>query len=113
MRWIRYKLFIFILVTTPCFASSDGSLGIGVDVEVSGYFSPSVENMIVQSIQAGSLAELAGLMVGDKVISINSCDIPGCSVSYVRRAMDSNEAGNIEFLVEREHGSTLSLTVVK
>lgn len=111
MRWIRYTL--FILVTTPCFASSEDSLGIGVDVEVSGYFSPSVESMIVQSIQDGSLAELAGLMVGDKVISINNCGIPGCSVSYMRKAMDSKEAGNIEFLVERDHGSILSLTVVK
>ncbi|MEI8641307.1 hypothetical protein P4S68_10385 [Pseudoalteromonas sp. Hal099] len=48
------------------------------DVSVSGFFSPEISEIDIIKVYADSVADLAGLKVGDKVIELDSCTIPAC-----------------------------------
>mgnify|MGYP001953183165 CR=1 FL=1 len=49
-----------------------------MDVSVSGFFSPEVKSAEVTSLEANSNAEKAGIAVGDQLVAVQDCKIPGC-----------------------------------
>lgn len=83
-----------------CWAGERG-LGFSFDVSGSGYIRPKLKTVVITHVISGGAAEMAGLQVGDRVISVNGCTIPGCLARKAWR------------LLKQPPGSSLALTVVR
>lgn len=80
MRPFCKQLFLIIslLVSTLVWAAAFEA-GIGVTAETTGFpFSPKLKSLTIVDIKSGLPAEQAGVRVGDRIIAINDCKIPGC-----------------------------------
>lgn len=80
MRPFRIQLFLIIsLLSSPLAWARPFEAGMGVSVETAGFFlSPKLQKVTVVAIKPGLPAESAGVVVGDRIIAINDCKIPGC-----------------------------------
>ena len=81
-----------MLIANSVFAQ--GSIGLVADVSVDGFFSPELVEFKIKSVVENSAAEKAGVIVGQQVISIDGCDIPGCPASKAKKLM-KRETGEI------------------
>jgi C-terminal processing protease CtpA/Prc len=48
------------------------------------FFSPEISEIDIIKVYADSVADLPGLKVGDKVIELDSCPIPGCPAKVAK-----------------------------
>lgn len=108
-----YKiLFVVLLVmSTAVFASEKGSIGFSAEVSVSGFFSPELSEVKVKEVFANSPAELAGVVVGDKILAIDGCNIPGCSATKGKKLMAKAPGEKLPLLVEKADGSQISIII--
>lgn len=86
--------------------------GFTLDVTVSGFFSPEVSKAVIKSVVAESPAEQAGLSVGDEVLAIEGCEIPGCSAKNAKASFNK-EAGDVLVLkMKKPNGEVYQADVV-
>lgn len=98
-KQLRYSLLALATLTYPLAALANGSIGIAAEVATSGIFSPTLESFTLTEVHPDSAAEAAGLQVGDSVVAIDHCGIPGCPASEAKT------------LMTREPGEILPLTI--
>ncbi|MCQ8821009.1 hypothetical protein NQT65_12430 [Pseudoalteromonas agarivorans] len=60
-------------------------------MSVSGFFSPEISEINIIKVYADSVADLAGLKVGDKVIELDGCAIPACSAEVTKKIDDKKQ----------------------
>lgn len=82
-----------------------GSIGLGAEVSVDGFFSPEVVSFKVNSVEANSAAAKAGIKVGQQVLAIDGCQIPGCPASKAKKLMNRNAGETLPLLVKHADGS--------
>ncbi|WP_441004491.1 PDZ domain-containing protein [Pseudocolwellia agarivorans] len=87
-------------------AKDPSKVGITWDVTASGFFSPEITELTVKKVVADSPAEKAGFKIGDKVISIENCEIPGCSASKAKSYLKSESGTKLHFVIEGSEGKT-------
>ena len=87
MSVYKSLLFFIVLISFSTFAEAQGKIGFSLDVSVSGLFSPELEAVVVKTVEADSAAQAAGVEAGDVVLSIDGCDIPGCSATKGQKLM--------------------------
>ncbi|MCP4051882.1 MAG: hypothetical protein GY739_02255 [Mesoflavibacter sp.] len=69
---------VYLLLLIPLIGhAEEGTFGFAANVSVSGFFSPEISELDIIKVYADSVADLAGLKVGEKVIELDSCTIPG------------------------------------
>lgn len=75
-----YSLILITLITLgQSVPAAAFEAGIGVTAETTGFpFSPKLKSLTIVEIKSGLPAEQAGVRVGDRIIAINDCKIPGC-----------------------------------
>jgi C-terminal processing protease CtpA/Prc len=91
---------IFLLLLTFCntsYAAEKGKRGFITRWEIVGFFSPEIKSAKIKSVEPNSNAEKIGIKVGDRLIAINDCLIPGCSTSDAKK-LTNKEAGEVLFL---------------
>jgi C-terminal processing protease CtpA/Prc len=79
MRGFRIAMvFLGLLLFVPPSQAAEVKLGFSVRVEGEGFFlNPVVKKLFVEAVTKGSLAEAAGLKVGDEIIQIEGKNVVG------------------------------------
>lgn len=80
---------VVLLVIASSAMAAGGKLGFGSQVSVSGFFSPTLEQVKVTTVAAGSPAATAGLKPGDYIVEVNGKPVSGAPA----RAMASQFKG--------------------
>jgi C-terminal processing protease CtpA/Prc len=102
-----------LAVSTSAMAADKGKMGFSLDIAVEGgFFNPSLESVKVKSLVAGGAAEKAGLLVGDQILKIADCAIPGCPADDAKDLMKKNKGESVSFLIKQADGTEVTKTVV-
>jgi len=110
------KLKVFFLsalfFANAVYAEGVGKRGFVMDVAVSGFFSPEVKSAKVISLEPLSNAEKAGIKIGDELIAVHECEIPGCPAKKAKKLMTKKTGETVSLSFRREDQSTYSVELV-
>jgi len=87
-------LVALLLSVVPFTALAKARLGFGVAVATDGYFSTTLAQVTVDSVQPGSPSEKAGLKVGDLIVELNGKPIKGASGLAVKKILTGAKPGD-------------------
>jgi C-terminal processing protease CtpA/Prc len=105
-------LLLFSLLA-PATALAKGRLGFAIAVATDGYFSTTLAEVKVTSVQAGSPSEKAGLKAGDLLVEMNGTAIKGASGPAMKKILGSVKAGEHLLLkVQRASSGVLDIDIV-
>lgn len=94
-------------------AAEKGKIGLSLDIAVEGgFFNPTLSSVKVKKLTAGGAAEKAGVLVGDQILKIADCVIPGCPADDAKDLMKKNKGESVTFLIKQADGAELTKTVV-
>lgn len=106
-------VFCCSFVSTTGLAAEKGKIGMSLDIAVEGgFFSPTLASVKVKKLTAGGAAEKAGVLVGDQILKIDDCVIPGCPADDAKDLMKKNKGESVSFLIKQADGTELTKTVV-
>jgi C-terminal processing protease CtpA/Prc len=103
---------LFILLSFYCHAEDKGFSGLTLEVSVSGFFSPELSDIKVKEIAPNSPAKEAGIKVGDKLVTIDGCEIPGCPAYEGKKLMSKPAGQELPLSLERADGSKYSVSLL-
>lgn len=103
---------LLVLLTTAAIAEDKGYTGFTLDVGVSGFFSPELVSADVIKIDADSPAEKSGINVGDKLIAIDGCKIPGCPAKEGKKLISKLSGQLLPLTLQRADGSEYSVSLL-
>ncbi len=110
------KLFVIIglsvLFSFSVFAEEKGYTGFTLEVGVSGFFSPELVNADVIKIDPDSPADKSGIKVGDKLIAIEDCKIPGCGAQEGKKLISKLKGQLLPLTLQRADGSEYSVSLL-
>jgi predicted metalloprotease with PDZ domain len=117
LTWSFKQMFKFLvtsisIISFSILATDRIKLGTSADVETDGFFSPTLSSYTIQKVKPNSPAENAGIIVGQKLISVEDCKIPGCPVSEAKKLMRKESGSVINLLLENLDGSKVSAKVM-
>jgi S1-C subfamily serine protease len=93
---------ILFVSLVPSAAAAKPRLGFGVAVATESYFSTTLAEVTVESVQAGSPSDKAGLRVGDLIVELNGRTIKGASGLVIKRVLsDVNYGDHVLLKVQR------------
>ncbi len=102
-----------LMFSTAAMAAEKGKIGLSLDIAVEGgFFNPTLSSVKVKQLVAGGAAEKAGLVVGDQILKIADCAIPGCPADDAKDLMRKNKGESVTFLVKQADGTELTKTVI-
>ena len=105
-------LLIFSLLA-PATALAKGRLGFAISVATDGYFSATLAEVKVTSVQAGSPSEKAGLKVGDLLVELNGTAVKGANGRAMQKTLAGVKAGEHLLLkVQRANSGLLDIDIV-
>jgi len=103
---------LLIMFSVWVYAEDRGYTGFTLDVSVSGFFSPELVSIDVKEVKPDSPAEKSGIRVGDKLIEIDGCKIPGCPAHEGKRLISKPKGQLLPLMLQRADGSEYSATLV-
>ena len=106
-----FVLIIFVLLSCSLYAGNKGELGFTGAINVEGLFKPEISEFRVKEVIEGSPAEAAGLLVGQLVIEIDGCKIPGCPAKKAKNIMEKGVGEKLLLLVKNEDGSVAQVEI--
>jgi C-terminal processing protease CtpA/Prc len=106
VRITSFPLFIVLILSLPSSAAEQGRMGFSVNVVVEGsIFSPKIKEIRITEVFSDSPAEKAGLKIGQKVLSIDGCVIPGCSARKAKKIMNKKPGEILVLEIEKMDGT--------
>ncbi|MCA1928660.1 PDZ domain-containing protein [Rheinheimera sp.] len=100
-------------LNSTALAAEKGKLGLSLDISVEGgFFNPTLADVKVKKLVAGGAAEKAGVLVGDHIVKIADCIIPGCPADDAKDLMKKNKGESVSFLIKQEDGTEVIKTLV-
>ena len=109
MNSIRKIIILSLFLSFGAFA--EGKIGIAAGVSVDGFFSPEIIEFKIDKVHSGSPAEKAGAKVGQLVIELDGCKIPGCPANKAKKLMDKEAGEILPLLVKNLDGSEVLLKI--
>lgn len=111
---MRLKLLLIsiLFIANAVHADNLGKRGFVMNVAASGIFSPEVKSAKVSSVELDSNADKAGIKVGDELIAVHECKIPGCPVKKAKNLISKNTGETVSLSFRREDNSTYSVELV-
>ncbi|WP_337880838.1 PDZ domain-containing protein [Rheinheimera sp.] len=108
------KSLVTALIVVCCWSSQTMAAGLGLvgDVSVSGMFSPEVQEFKIKQVHPGSLAEKAGLLAGQRIVSIDDCKIPGCPADKARKLMKKSAGETLQLQVTNPDGTEQLVSIL-
>lgn len=112
MLLLSAAFYSFVMSTTAV-AAEKGKIGLALDIAVEGgFFNPTLSSVKVKKLVLGGAAEKAGILVGDQILKIANCAIPGCPADDAKDLMKRNKGESVSFLIKQADGTELIKTVV-
>lgn len=106
-------VFCSSVVSTTAVAAEKGKIGLALDIAVEGgFFNPTLSSVKVKELVPGGAAEKAGVLVGDQILKIADCAIPGCPADDAKDLMKRNKGESVSFLIKQADGTELTKTVI-
>lgn len=100
-------------MSTEVLAAEKGKIGLALDIAVEGgFFNPTLHTVKVKELVPGGGAEKAGVLVGDQILKIADCAIPGCPADDAKDLMKKNRGESVTFLIKQADGTEVAKTVV-
>lgn len=94
-------------------ATEKGKIGLALDIAVEGgFFNPTLASAKVKKLVPGGAAEKAGVLVGDQILKIADCAIPGCPADDAKKLMNKNKGQAVVFLIKQADGAELTKTII-
>ena len=112
MHRITLLIFIALLFSYSSLAEERGRIGLTLDITTGGIFSHELTELKVKSIDSNSPAEKAGIKVGQKILSIDGCKIPGCSASKSKKLLTRKPGDILPLLIERSDGTQVLIQIL-
>ena len=112
MRYFKVLILIISIFSFSSNAKEKGHIGFTVDVSVSGFFSPELKSVNVKEVIVGSPADLAGVKKGQKILSIDGCEVPGCPAKKAKKLMARKPGDTLPLLVEKLNGEQLVVKIL-
>ena len=109
MNSIRKLILVSFFLPFSVFA--EGKIGIAAVVSVDGFFSPEITEFKIDKVHSRSPAEKAGVKVGQLVIELDGCKIPGCPADKAKKLMDKEKGEILPLLVKNPDGSEVLLKI--
>jgi C-terminal processing protease CtpA/Prc len=109
MKSSALVLVLFALLSSlfPSPALAKALMGFGVAVATDGFFSTTLAEVKVASVQAGSPSEKAGLKTGDLIVELNGKPIKGASGPAHKKTLAAVERGDHVLLKVQRAGKGL------
>lgn len=111
MKIFKLVVTLLLIGSLNVLAAEQVKLGISGKVSADGFFSPKVMSFIIEKVTANSPADKAGIVVGQKIVSIDDCKIPGCPASEAKQLMRKESGEILQLLLENEDGSQIPVKV--
>lgn len=102
---------IAVLFLSPALCFAKGSIGIAAEVGTDGIFSPEISHFKISEVKPDSAAEAAGILVGDQVVAIDGCRIPGCPASKAKKLMAREAGDTLPLTIQRNGGEETLITI--
>lgn len=96
----------------PFAVFAEGKIGIAAGVSVDGFFSPEITEFKIDNVESGSPAEKAGIKIGQLVIELDGCKIPGCPADKAKKLMVKETGEILPLLVKNVDGSEVLLKIL-
>lgn len=101
-----------LLMLSSSALAEAGDKGFSLDVTVSGFFSPEVKQATIKTVDEGSSAEQQGIQVGDDIVAVDGCEIPGCSASEAKKSLQKEAGETVTLLMLKPNGEKYEANVV-
>ena len=85
------------------YSEDKGKVGLDLDVGVSGFFSSVLESAEVSFVESDSPAAKAGLQVGDRIVAIDDCQVPGCLTSDAKQRLKRQPGDLVPIVIQRDN----------
>lgn len=109
---LRVVLLSILFFVNTAYADSEGKRGFVLDVAVSGFFSPEVKSAKVISLESHSNAEKIGIKIGDELVAVYKCKIPGCPANKAKKLMTKKPGETVLLSFRREDQTIYSVALV-
>ena len=110
---LNFKILVILtlIISLNVFAGEQIKLGITGDVKAEGFFNTTITSYTITKVKPNSLAEKAGMVVGQKIVSVENCKIPGCPASEAKKLMRKESGDILKLLLENEDGSQIPVKI--
>lgn len=107
------RFFLLTLLAFSFEANADkyGDFGLAVRIAGSGYIFPKLQKVEVSLVKPGSSAEAEGISVGDAIVSINGCKIPGCPARKAKASILKGVGEQVTLELRNESGQRYNVTL--
>ena len=106
--------FILFLVLAPTSRAAEQKLGFAVDLKGEGFFlNPVVTEIHVSDVTKGSLAEAAGMRVGDQIIQLEGRKVAGMRALELRPYMKLNPGETRRMRLKHADGTEVDARITK
>ena len=102
---------LLMLLSSLAFAEDKGRIGLTLKIKFEGFFSPVILSADVEKVESGSVAEKSGIRVGDKVIKIEGCEIPGCPGDYAKELIEKRKGQLLSLVLQHADGSEYAVSL--
>ncbi|MBA6290002.1 PDZ domain-containing protein [Colwellia sp. MB3u-4] len=107
----KFLVTLISITSLGAFAGEPIKIGISGNVEADGFFSPTLTSYTIESVKPNSPAEKAGIVAGQKIISVEDCKIPGCEASEAKKLMRKESGEVLHLLLENTDGSKVPVKI--
>ncbi len=104
MQYFKILAIVILAASITSLAEDKGSIGFTLAYSLDGPFSTKVTAIKVTAVAPDSAAELAGIVTGHKILSIDDCKIPGCPKSKVIQLLTRKPGDIITLLINDDTG---------
>lgn len=93
----------------PCAANSHepkGTFGFVAKVDADDVFNPTLKSVLIQGVQRGLPAALAGITAGDTVLEVNGTQVAGAKAQTLADRMKKKPGESVTLRLARPDGQT-------
>jgi C-terminal processing protease CtpA/Prc len=106
--------FVLLIVLAPVTDAGEQKLGFVVGLEGEGFFlNPIVKRILVTEVTKGSLAEAAGMRVGDQILQIEGRDVAGRRAFELQPFMKLNPGETRKLRLKHSDGTEVDARITK
>jgi C-terminal processing protease CtpA/Prc len=91
---------------------SRGIFGLTVKVDSDGIFNPTLKSVLIQSVQSGMPAALAGIVAGDSILEVEGNKVAGAKASTMADRMNKKPGEQVTLKLRRASGEAYEVTLV-
>ena len=108
----KVLLSVLSLSLVPALAEEPkGTFGFTASVDTDGVFNPTLKSVLIRSVQPGTPAALAGIVVGDSVIEVEGVKVAGANAMALANRMKKKPGETVVLKLQRAGGDTYVVTL--